>query len=114
MAIDHDTTYRENLRKKLGLGDKKISEEDTPIVPTEVPGETPEVDPTAVAPTETQGSGLNPEADALLNEVLQFVNELEEKHSPRMVKSLWVYLEDNKDKIAKVIVGKTEKAEKVI
>jgi hypothetical protein len=107
MLTDSDKLYRENLRKKLGLGDTKVVEEDDVI----------DQDETVIdAPKEAsiEASGLHPDAESLLNEVLQFVNELESKHSPRMVKSLWVYLEDNKDKIAKVIIGKVEKAEKAI
>jgi hypothetical protein len=107
MLNDADKLYRENLRKKLGLSNEpKVVKED------DIADVNPDLAP--VAPKEEVSTSINPDADALFNDVLQFVNELESKYSPRMVKSLWVYLDDNKDKIAKVMVGKSEKSEKAI
>lgn len=115
MPTNHDDMYRENLRKKLGLADsssgamKEVDDGkvDLKDIIHDKPGD-------KMAPDVEPESSLNPAAEAVLNEVLQFVDELEGKHSPRMVKALWVYLEDNKDKIAKAMVGKVEKAEKAI
>jgi hypothetical protein len=102
MPEDKDNVYRENLRKRLGLGSKSTTEN------VEV---TPEVEATPNEPQEQS----NPEAESIINEVLQFLNdEIEKKHPPRMAKALWIYLTDNKDKIIKAMVGKAEKAEKSI
>lgn len=104
MDKNHDDVYRENIRKKLGLGEKKLAEEQ-PVDDVEVDkevgespaheaGETPEVE---------AKEQMSPEAEAILNEVLQFVDEKEKEagdsSSKLMLKSLYLHLAKNKAKI---------------
>lgn len=117
MPTDPHDQYRDTLREKLGLGKKAMGEE--------VPAGTEEasVDQEASAPVaapvaaETKEQ-VNPAAEAILNEVLQFVDEKEDTTKDiaekRMAKAFWVYLNDNREKIHKIMVGKAEKAEKSV
>jgi len=101
-----DDTYRESIRKKLGLGEKPVveeapmgdeieaSDEESQETLGHEAAETPEVE----AKEES-----SPEAEAILNEVLQFVDEKEKEAgdtaSKLMLKSLYLHLSKNKAKI---------------
>ena len=112
-AASENDEYRKNLREKLGLG-KKVTEE-VPAGVDENPNDEETLPPVASGEAKEQ---VNPAAEAILNEVLQFVDEKEDAAKDtaekRMAKAFWVYLNDNKDKIHKIMVGKAEKADKVI
>lgn len=92
--------YRKALREKMGLkGDKPIVEEDvvtpqTPPTPEDVEGN----------PEQAEGK-IDPQAESVINDVLQFIHGQEQKNSQslKMLKKFWVYIGENKDKIAKVI-----------
>ena len=107
-----DDTYRQSLRERLGLGKSQAK------VVEEVPVTGVETEP-VVAPMGAEAKEqVNPAAEAILNEVLQFVDEREdnakEAAEKRMAKAFWVYLNDNKDKIHKIMVGKADKADKSV
>jgi len=115
MPTDPHDQYRDNLREKLGLGKKAMGEE-VPAGIDENPNDEETLPPVA-SPAEAKEQ-VNPAAEAILNEVLQFVDEKEDSTKDvaekRMAKAFWVYLNDNRDKIHKIMVGKAEKAEKSI
>ena len=111
MEKNHDDVYRENLRKKLGLGEKKIAEE------APVEGETSEtIDTSDTTGEETIGheeaetpdkeakEQSSPEAKAILDEILQYVDEKDKEapdvRSKLMLKSLFSQLSKSADKIA--------------
>ena len=106
MDKNPDDMYRENIRKKLGLGEKKLAEEtpidDTKIVVDDESGEVEGHEATE-APEVEEKEQVSPEADAILNEVLQFVDEKEKEASDSasklMLKSLYLHLAKNKAKI---------------
>lgn len=98
--------YREELRKKLGLDSKPVKEE--------APIDGVEADPVKVDPTAAVAAGVageqeeakeqvSPEAEAILNEILQFVDEKEKEAGDSatklMLKSLYLHLSKNKTKI---------------
>jgi hypothetical protein len=114
MDKNPDDTYRENLRKKLGLGASAKVVEEVPAGIDENPNDEETLPPKADVVSPDVKEQVNPAAEAILNEVLQFVDEKEDAAKDtaekRMAKAFWVYLNDNKDKIHKIMVGKAEKA----
>jgi hypothetical protein len=97
--------YREDLRKKLGLDAKPVKEE-APVAGDEVA----KVDPTAAVaagvagePAEEAKEQVSPEAEAILTEILQFIDEKEKEAGDSatklMLKSLYLHLSKNKVKI---------------
>jgi hypothetical protein len=108
MPTDHNAMYRENLRKKLGLGEKKIAEESPVEAEAEVKSATlggvegPGHE-AAEGEVEGQEEQVSPEADALLTEILQFIDEKEKEAgdvaTKLMLKSLYLHLSKNKSKI---------------
>ena len=97
-AASENDEYRKNLREKLGLG-KKVTEE-VPVGVDENPNDEETLPPVASGEAKEQAS---PEAEAILNEVLQFVDEKEKEagdsSSKLMLKSLYLHLSKNKTKI---------------
>lgn len=112
MEKNPDDVYRENLRKKLGLGAKVV--EDVPAGIDETPNDEENLPSKVDVASQEAKEQVNPAAESILNEVLQFVDEKEDAAKDtaekRMAKAFWVYLNDNKEKIHKIMVGKAEKA----
>lgn len=102
MPTQEDDTYRENLRAKLGLG-KKVMGEEVPAGIDENPNDEETLPPTSPIASPEAKEHVNHEAEAILNEVLQFVDEKEKEasdSSPKlMLKSLYLHLSKNKTKI---------------
>jgi len=108
MENKHDDIYRKNLREKLGLGEKKINE-DEPIddetidVSDTTDEETIDHETSETSREETKEQA-SPEAKAILDEILQYVDEKDKEapdvRSKLMLKSLFSQLSKSADKIA--------------
>lgn len=105
MEKNHDDVYRKNLREKLGLGEKKIAEE-APIEgeTIDTTGEETMDHEASETPDKEAKEQASPEAKAILDEILQYVDEKDKEapdvRSKLMLKSLFSQLSKSADKIA--------------
>ena len=108
MEKNHDDVYRKNLREKLGLGEKKIAEEapieGETIDTSDTTGEETIGHEASETPDKEAKEQASPEAKAILDEILQYVDEKDKEapdvRSKLMLKSLFSQLSKSADKIA--------------